>query len=214
MVDVVGLADKKVVGKHYVGCSHTQVKMVWKIHPSKWSSSLAVKYGLDSVGLCTLGLECKRKQTGSCGVNMLHICNSLSFLRDYLRELLKVSSFLPASSDTLLGQVLALSAHVFIPLIHSLKTPESLIQSSYGHHRTPCLGQTRGLLMHHLVNPGCGEKSQQGSGAICFCVSSGRRKHMLQAALCKDRRCSLAGTACGFGDIRGALPRFLSLVEP
>lgn len=77
MVGVVGLADKKVVGKHYVGCSHTQVKMVWKIHPSKWSSSLAVKYGLDSVGLCTLGLECKRKQTGSCGVNMLHICNSL-----------------------------------------------------------------------------------------------------------------------------------------
>lgn len=55
------------------------------------------------------------------------------------------------------------SALVFISLTCAPKSQESLIQSSYGHRRTPCLRQTQGILMHHLVNPGCRENSQQGT---------------------------------------------------
>lgn len=81
------------------------------------------------------------------------------------------------------------------PLIlqtHTLKIQESSIQSSYGHHRTPCLGQTRGLLMHHLVNPGCRENSQQGIWrSLLLCEL--RQKEAYAASSSPQRQALLPG---------------------
>jgi hypothetical protein len=82
---------------------------------------------------------------------------------DYiLTDVVRFFSFLPAAifGPLSLSEATIFPTCVFILLTCAVDFQEFPIWSSYCHYRTPCLGQTWGILMHHLVNTSWWEKAQ------------------------------------------------------